>query len=230
MAAKTGIVHLGETEIVLVHMITRSPQTLSATIVETLSHISMRTQTAFAWPKRVREAAQGFMVSLPEEAKPRNVDIDEVLGKPSVSEADTLGLDVIGRGMFSPQECDVFGHVLPTAIIGRVSDSTQHLKTAWPDLDFNSDDAMSGALLEAQAIHRNRPTAGDCYVIRSGLRKASTHVRDLCHWILDPVSGKCWMSFTGVGCRFDLSTRRLVKIDDETLALLRSGIVKGLKP
>ena len=66
--------------------------------------------------------------------------------------------------------------------------------------------------------------------MRSGLRKASTHVRELCHWILDPANGKCWSTFIGVGCRFDLKTRRLVKIDDETLDLLKSGIVKGLKP
>ena len=174
--------------------------------------------------------AAGFTVDMPQDAAPRNVDVDEELGMPSFKGADKLGLQAIGRGMFLPSECDVFGYVTPSAIIGRVSDSAQHLKTAWPDLDFASADAMSGALLEAQAIHRNRPMAGDCYVMRSGLRKASTHVRELCHWILDPASGKCWSTFIGVGCRFDLKTRRLVKIDDETLDLLKSGIVKGLKP
>ena len=230
MAATTGIVHLGETDIVLVHIITKSPQIVAATIVETLSHISRRTGEAFAWPKRVRAKAKDFTVEMPTVALPRNVDINETLGAPGLAAADKLGLQAIGRGMFGPDECDVFGYVTPHAIIGRVSNSAQHLKTAWPDLDFSSDDAMSGALLEAQAIHRNRPMAGDCYVMRSGLRKASTHVRELCHWILDPATGKCWSTFTGVGCRFDLSTRRLVKIDDETLALLKSGIVEGLKP
>jgi len=39
----------------------------------------------------------------------------------------------------------------------------------------------------------------------------------------------CWVGI-GVGCRFDLRTRRLVKIDGKTLALIRSGIVKNLKP
>jgi len=230
MAVKTGILDLGETDIILVHVITQSPQKLAATIVETLSHISVRTGTAFGWPKRVCGMAKDFTIEMPQIAAPRNVDVDEALGVPGLAAADKLGLQAIGRGMFRPDECDVFGYVTPHAIIGRVSDSAQHLKTAWPDLDFSSDDAMSGALLEAQAIHRNRPMAGDCYVMRSGLRKASTHVRELCHWILDPVTGKCWSTFTGVGCRFDLSTRRLVKIDDETLALLKSGIVKGLKP
>jgi len=230
MAVRTGLLRLGETDIELVHEITQSPQILAATIVETLSHISARTNKPFAWPKRVRARADGFTIDMPQEAAPRNIDVGEALGHPSLAGAKKRGLQAIGRGMFSPAECDVFGYVTPHAIIGRVSDSAQHLKTAWPDLDFNSADAMSGALLEAQAIHRNRPMAGDCYVMHSGLRKASTHVRELCHWILDPVSGKCWSTFIGVGCRFDLTTRRLVKIDDETLALLKSGIVKELKP
>lgn len=230
MAAKTAIVHLSKTEIVLVHIITKTPQIVSATIVETLQHISRRTGEAFAWPKRLRERAFLFKVEVPEEAIARNINIDEPLGSPSLVAADKFDLPVIGRGMFAPTECGAQGFVTKSAVIGRVSDSVQHLKTAWPDLDFASDDGMSGALLEAQAMHRNRPKAGDCYVIRSGLRSASTHVRELCHWILDPVSGKCWSTFIGVGCRFNLKTRRLVKIDASILELLEKGIVHGLKP
>ena len=132
MAIKTGILSLSETDIVLVHMITQSPQKLAATVVETLSHISVRTGRAFAWPKRVHEHAAGFTVDMPQDAAPRNVDVDEELGMPSFKGADKLGLQAIGRGMFLPSECDVFGYVTPSAIIGRVSDSAQHLKTAWP--------------------------------------------------------------------------------------------------
>ncbi len=230
MAVRTGIVHLGDSDIVLVHVFTRSPQILSATIVETLSHISRRTEMQFSWPERVQKIAKNYMVKLPSSAAPRNINLEEKLGAPSLAAADKLGLAAIGRGMFTAAECDVLGFVNPSAIIGRVSDSAQHLKTAWPDLNFTSDDGMSGALLEARALHRNRPVAGDCYVMRSGLRAASTHVRELCHWILDPATGKCWSSFVGVGCRFNLKTRRLVKIDSETLALLQTGVAKGLKP
>lgn len=230
MMINTGIARLGNTDIDLVHMIMRPPSTIAATIVETLSHIALRTDTAFAWPKRLRTVASEFFTDVPQEAAPRNIDMNEALGAPSLKAADDLGLPIIGRGIFLPAECDTFGYANASAIIGRVSNSVQHLISAWPDLDFNSDDAMSGALLEARALHRNRPKAGDAYVMRSGLRSANTHVREICHWILDPVSGKCWSSFTGVGCRFDLTTRRLVKIDSETLALLHTGMFKGLKP
>ncbi len=230
MSAKTAILQLRKTEIVLVHIISKTPEIVSATIVETLKHISRRTGEPFAWPKRVRERTFLYQCEMPEVAMARNIDVNEKLGTPSTAIADQLGLPVIGRGMFAPDECDAMGWVSKSAIIGRVSDSVQHLKTAWPDLDFHSDEGMSGALLEAQAVHRNRPKAGDCYEIRSGLRRANTHVRELCHWILDPVSGKCWTTFIGVGCRFNLRTRRLVKVDDDVLTLLHSGAVKGLMP
>lgn len=230
MVVETGIVELGETNMVLVHMIKGVPSYLSATIIEHVSHISRRTGKAFAWPRRLREAAQPFMVNMPPEAAPRNIDPVETLAAPSMDAADKLGLETIGRGAFLPTECDVFGQVRAHDLIGRVSDSAQHLETAWPDLDFTSSDAMSGALLEARIVHRNQPKAGNCYVFRSGLRAANTHVRELCHWILDPVSGKCWASFIGVACRFDTETRRLVKLDEKTLKLLRSNITKDLKP
>ena len=230
MAVSTGIIAIGETDITLVHLITGAQGQLSATIIETLSHIAVRTGMAFAWSERTQKLALGFMVQMPELAAPRNTDLDEPTIMPTMADADILDLQTIGRGSFRLAECDVFGYVLPTSIIGRVSNSAQHLKTAWSDLDFASDDGMSGALLEACARHKRRPKAGDLYEMRSGLRKVSTHTRELCHWILDPISGECWTSFVGMGCRFNLKTRRLVKIDGATLALLNKGVVTGLKP
>ena len=230
MAVYSGVLEIGQTEMSLVHLITGQNDKPSATIIETLKHVSVREGRAFAWPGHVRQKAEDLIVKLPDMAKPRNIDIHESAGKTNMAEADRLELPVIGRGMFTPSECDVFGNVLPTAIIGRVSDCAQHLKTAWPDLDFASDDGLSGALLEAMARHKHIPRAGDLFVMRSGLRRASTHVRELCHWILDPVTGKCWSSFIGVGCRFNLKTRRLVKVDEQTVSMLKQGVVKGLYP
>ncbi len=230
MFVRSGVVELGAMDITLIHMIYGHEGILSATILETLSHIAVRSHVQFGWSSRTQILAQNYLVNIPDAAIPRNTDPKETPGTTTMDAADILDLQTIGRGTFKPSECDVFGYVLPTAIIGRVSNSAQHLKTGWPDLDFASDDGMSGALLEACARHKNRPKAGDLYEMRSGLRSASHHVRELCHWILDPVSGKCWTSFVGVGCRFNLNTRRLVKVDDATLALLNKGVVKDLKP
>ena len=168
------------------------------------------------------------MVKMPEAALPRNIDLNEALTKPSMANADKFGLQTIGRGAFLPENCDEFGNVRPVDIMGRVSDSVQHLSAAWPDLTFDGQHEMSGALLEARIIHRNRPVSGNSYVIRSGLRAANPYVREICHWILDPVSGQCWSSMIGVPCKFDLKNRRLVKNDEKTLKLLKKNLIKGL--
>jgi len=226
----TAVLDVGETDMTIVHMIKGVPDALSAVITEKIEHISIRTQKAFTWPSRVRAQAKTFTVKPPKEALPRNINLDEEIRKPNVSVAQELGLQAIGRGAYTPSECDVFGYVRPFDLIGRVSDSVQHIASGWPDIEFFHHGTISGALLEARVIHRKRPQAGDCYVIYSGLRSANTHVRELCHWILDPVSGECWASMIGVACKFDLKARRLIKNDEKVLALLKKNIVKGHGP
>lgn len=227
---ETAIIELNETDMTIVHMIKGAPDTLSATITEKITHISTRTKAAFPWPNRVREMARKFTVDPPQLSLPRNIDLKEEAGLPSVAAAEKLGLQRIGQGAFVPTECDVFGHVRPYDLIGRVSDSVQHITSGWPDIEFTGNHSVSGALLEARLIHRKRPEAGDCYVIYSGLRNASTNVRELCHWILDPVSGTCWASMIGVACKFDLKARRLIKNDKKVLALLEKNKIIGLGP
>ncbi|NNC37151.1 MAG: thioesterase [Acidimicrobiales bacterium] len=227
---ETGVINIDKTDMTIVHMIKAAPNTLSAVITEKITHISTRTHKPFSWPSRVREMVKSFTIEPPKQALPRNIDLKEKPGIPTLKAARELGLQAIGRGAFLPGECDVFGFVRPYDIIGRVSDSVQHITTGWPDIAFTGNHSISGAILEGRIMHRKRPEAGDCYVIYSGLRQANTHVRELCHWILDPVSGNCWASMIGVACKFDLKARRLIKNDKKVLALLEKNKIKGLVP
>lgn len=227
---ESGIISLDDTEMTIVHVIKAAPDTLSATITEKITHISTRTQKPFSWPTRVQKSSEKYTVQPPTNSLPRNIDLTEKPGVPTVEAAEKLKLQPIGRGAFLPTECDVFGYVRPFDLIGRVSDSVQHIASGWPDVEFSGNHAISGALLEGRIMHRKRPEAGDCYVIYSGLRSANTHVRELCHWILDPISGGCWASMIGVACKFDLEARRLIKNEPEILALLEKNLVSGLGP
>lgn len=228
MVVKTAIAKVGDNDMVLVHMIYASPDALSATIIEKVSHISQRTNLSFPWPRRVRDAAMKHMADVPNDAMPRNINPEEKSVGPNLAKATKLGLTIVGRGAFLPIECDAFGYIRPYNAIGRVSDSVQHLTAAWPDIEFSGTHSISGALLEARVIHHNIPVAGDCYIICSGMRGADVYVRELCHWILDPISGKCWSSMIGVPCKFDLETRRMIKNDENTLKLLEPFFVKEL--
>lgn len=230
LSVESGVLSIQESSMVLLHMIWRttiaSETTLSATLVETVDHIFNRTGLAFNWSGRIQEKVDAFIVKLPETAAPRNISIEEQPAAINMVLADRFDLRSIGRGAFVPGECGVFGFVRPYDLIGRVSDSARHLYEAWCDAD--NMEPESGALLEARVIHRKRPRAGDTYCIRSGLRSANTHTREICHWLLDPVSGDCWASMIGRPCRFDLKTRRLVKTDEKGLKKLRPFFKPGI--
>ena len=228
IVVETAILETGETDMTLIHMIYHSPKTLAASVVETVSHISTRTQNPFPWPDRIIKTAKAYKAALPKEAKARNLDMSEKTEMPDLHKAQSLGMQIIGRGTFQPAEMDVFGTIKPSALLGRVSDSVLHLTEAWPDIDFQKDRSKSSALLEARCMFRNKARPGDIYEIHSGLRKANTHTRQLCHWILNPLDGKCWASMVGVACIFDLNARKLVKIPDEGLALLRKKTIPDL--
>ncbi|PHR60102.1 MAG: hypothetical protein COA43_07320 [Robiginitomaculum sp.] len=243
----TGVVSVENDSMVLVHVITNPAAKrgeiwqagdylggLSATIVETVKHVARRTNESFAWPSRALALTGDYMVEMPKIAQARNIDFEAILAdpndEPSVAKADALDLPCIGQGMFQMDECDVFGHVLTHNMVGRISNSVQHLIQAWPDIDFASESDITGALLEACAQYCRWPKAGDCFVIRSGLRSVNSHTSELCHWILDPVTGKCWGSFLGVACRFNMKTRKLVKLDEETLALVQKSVTQNIRP
>lgn len=230
---------------------------LAATIVEQVRHVSRRTRESFAWPTRVRDAASAFMVAVPKTAQTRGLkdfdirgnhnislskhdisnlhmthsgmDVIDLSGPPSMAEADELGLAVIGQGVYQPSECNVFGRVRTHALIGRISNSAMHLRSAFL-AQKPGENQMGTALLEACAFHYHRPKAGHAYVIRSGLRSANTHTKELCHWVMDPETGICFSSFIAVGCRFDMGKRRLVKISDADLEALQASAVSGLRP
>ena len=80
----------------------------------------------------------------------------------------------------------------------------------------------SGALLEAM-IHMGKPvTSGDGYRFHSGLHSANNHTRRLVHNMVHAVTGENIFSMTGIGCLFNLNTRKLVKTTDEKLAGLNA--------
>lgn len=231
---RSGISEIRSHEMDIVHMIYRissSGPVISATVTETARHIFRRTQKPFGWPGRVKKSAANFMCAIPEDAAFRNIDKTIQPGDISLKQAKALDLTSIGRGVFAPEECDLFGWVRPVDLIGRVSDSVQHLARAWPGIDFDGNNQLSGAFLEGLFFHRrDRPRAGDCYEICSGLMAANTHVRHICHWLLNPVTGRPWASMVGVACLFDLKARRLVKVPPAELPALQSKAINGLMP
>lgn len=205
---------------------------LAATLRLTVAHADPGIGLIFPWPSRFLAGAEAMKTQALDEAAPRGTSTTPWAAVPSLERADALGLKMIGRGRFGPDEMDVFGRLRPEFLLGRVSDSVVHFAEAFPEETAfhagETDVALSGALLETRIGPRRWPRAGDGYVVRSGLKAANEKVRTLVHWVIDPDTGRPWWTMEGVACAMDLEARRLAPAEGVILERLQAAVIPGL--
>lgn len=228
---ETGLLELGEETVRLCHMMFHGDGRIAATIVENIAHISLRTKTAFPWPKRFEAAITLFKVKQPQPSKPRNLSYDTVPSKPREEDIQKLTAKHIGSGVFQPFEVGVDGSVTPQALMGRTTETISHMVDGYPeflDPEYHAS-GKSGALLEAQIFLHRPAEAGDGYHFYSGLKQGNAYTRQLVHHIFDVVTGECIFSMIGDGCLFDLKARKLIKASDAQVTALQKNVVEGLQ-
>jgi acyl-CoA thioester hydrolase len=226
-----GITSIGSDQLAADLVMQHGDESPAAGITLILEHCVPQSAQAFNWPARVLAKAKSMMIEPAPACLPRGLPAEAGSDDVSLHRADELALTEIGRGLFSPQDCDAFGYMRAEYLLGKVSDSVIHLREAFPEeWDAHSTDSveLGGALLECRIRVKRRPQAGDIFVVRSGLVDAGNNVRRLVHWALDPVTGKPWWTMEGVAAMLDLKARRIRKIDGEALKKLRRGIRQGL--
>jgi acyl-CoA thioester hydrolase len=207
--------------------------TPAAAFTVRLDHVDPVTGRVFAFATRTGAALQALRIDRPAACETRSLSS----GPPetlSLSGADALGLEFLGRGMVNPDELDQFGGLRLEFTFGKISSSVIHLQSGfaeqWAAYRTGAPLAAASAVLEARLIFRRFPTAGAGYVIRSGLSQVDDKIRTLTHWVCDPETGQGLWSMEAVGCLMDMETRKLKRVDDETLAMMRSHVVAGLRP
>ena len=227
---ETGLLELGEQTVRLCHMMFHGDGRIAATVVENVEHISLRTNRAFAWPKRFAAAVEPFKVEQPQPSKPRNLSYDTRPQAPSEASLIKLGVKHIGAGVFQPHEMGLDGSATPQALMGRATETISHMKDGYPEfLDSEyRESGKSGALLEAQIFLNHRAEAGDGYKFYSGLVSGNIYTRQIVHNIVDVITGKNFFSMIGDGCLFDLKARKLIKATDAQVAALKKNTIKGL--
>ncbi len=204
----------------------------AATMRLRLDHADPLTARPFPWSARARAHLESLLGAAPAQSAARSLSTCQPASDVSVSRADALGLQEIGRGRVNTQYADRFGRMRAEFALGKVSSSVVHFAGGFPEQweVYRSGAPLDAAsvLLEARIVMRRWPVAGEGYVIRSGLAGANRNVRHLVHWICDPVSGGALWTMEGVGGLLDLETRRLRPVEADALASLQSAVVTGL--
>ncbi|MGJ3230964.1 MAG: thioesterase family protein [Oceanicaulis sp.] len=234
LAIRGGVIDHDETgltaALILDHCALGKP---AAAFTVRLEHVDPLTGKVFPFAARTRTALDALRVERPGDCEARSLSA----GPPadiSLRRADALGLETLARGMINPGETDVFGRMRLEFCFGKISNSVIHLQSGFPEQweAYRSGAALTAAsaVLEARLIFRRFPPTGAGYVIRSGVSYVNEKVRTITHWVCDPATGAGLWSMEAVACLMDLETRKLARIDAETLAVMRSHLVEGLAP
>ena len=201
---------------------------LAASVVETIDHVYLRTQNTFAWPQRFLESAKAYTVEAqPQPTASRGFNYGDPVMQPTESDLKDWGVDCIGAGVFQPSEVGVDGRIGAQPLLGRTTETVGHIKKAWPEMhdDAYREAGGSGALLEAMVTLGAPAEAGDAYHFYSGIHSADQYTRRLEHNIVNVITGENIFSMTGIGCLFNLKTRKLVKTQTNEIAALNAAAI-----
>lgn len=226
---ESAVLNLGETDARLCHMMYHVDGRLAASIVETVEHISLHTRQAFHWPKRTRTIAAKYTAEQPMPSLPRGVKYDEVIPTPNADDLTSWGVRCIGSGVFQPHEIGPTGRIGAQGFLGRTTETIGHVHEAWPEMyeDDYREAGGSAALLEAFITMGRTAEAGDGYDFYSGIHSVNEHTRRLVHNLVDVVTGENLFSMTGIGCLFNVKTRKLVKTTPENIERLNNSAISA---
>ena len=224
-----GLLRIGEADAsalqILHHSQTDEP---SAVFHTRLAHVRASDGQDFGWPKAARARADGVTVDVPAGLGPRSLAPGDPPGAASLEQADALGLIRYGSGVFMPQDCDAFGRVSATQIMGRMGDGAAQAVASTREAAGSitpGGQPIGLAVVEYRLVYFDWPRAGDRFDVRSGLRVAEARRLGWTHWMLDPETGRPWAIAIGVLVPFDLEARKTVTLPDEALKLLRAKVV-----
>ena len=223
----------GETDAVIYQEIQHVDGTPAAAFRTRLMHVETKSGLPFPWSTRSRERLQELLDETSEATAPRSIDAAGSIlpdNKVSADIARAAGVQQIGLGSIPPQHCDLHGRMQGQWFIGRVSDSVPNLLRGWRKKvaasRANAD--MGGAVLEYRLIYRRWARAGDLFEVRSGLARVEEKFHTLVHWMLDPATGKAWMTSEALAVTFDLKTRKIIPTPSGEMKQLESIAPKGL--
>ena len=227
------VLEVGDTELVLYQELRHADGAPAAAFRTRLIHAEAKSAKPFAWSARTRKALEALIEVAPTDTLPRSIQPDG----PSRS-IDEISKDIalannaprIGMGTVPASHCDRHGRMQTEWFMGRISDSVPNLLYAWRNAVAKAagDNRTGGAVLEYRLKYHAYPEAGDLFEAYSSFARAEEKFHSLVHWLIDPVTGKPWLTSEVVAVTFDLDTRKIIKTQPEHVEILKKAAPPGL--
>mgnify|MGYP001183606183 CR=1 FL=1 len=227
------VLEIGESDAVIYQELRHADGTLSASFRTRIAHIDTAEGTAFPWSRLVLAKLEALKGVTPDEAKPRSFNPDAP-GLPAdqitLDRVEQVGAPLIGMGAVPAVHCGPHGQMIPSWIIGRISDSVPNLLFDWRNrVGQNSGGRrMGAAVLEYRLRYHRLPQEGDRFVVHTSLGKVMGKTHNLIHWVMDPRSGGPWATCEVIAISLDLDARKAVEAPAEMIAELEKIAPRGL--
>ncbi len=226
---RAGIVSTGEDDAEFCFEVIHAPEgPLAATVRMRVDHVDRVNGRRFPWARSIAATFDGLMAAPDEERGPRSVDwaaAPRAGETVSLEEVERQGIAVIGRGAFQSIDAGIHDVIRPHAIMGRISDCVPNLMAKWRSESAGAQGVrqVGGVLLETRIVFRRWPRPGDLFQIHTAVRDVQPRTHHFIHWMLDPVSGRPWMTMQACAAAFDLEARKLIEIGDGHLQALKDA-------
>ncbi len=234
LTMRAGLLEVGETDAVVYQEMRHGDGRVAAAFRTRVRHAVARSGRPFPWPSRCLDRFEALRVTAPEETAPRSIDPDGPVLDDEVATraaAEAVGVPLVGLGQVLPHHVDVHGRMWAPWFMGRISDSVPNLLHDWRMRvgQVTGGVQTGGAVLEYRLVYRDWPKVGDLLEVRSGLNRVEAKVHSLVHWVLDPLTGRPWLTSEAIAVTFDLTTRKVIATPQDQIAALEAIAPRGLK-
>jgi len=223
----TGLLQLDSDEALLLQTLRHgSTGEVGAVFHTRIAHVRARDGHAFPWSAAAKDRAGQLRARTPEGLEPRSLQLGCGRADASLEVADQLALPRHGLGVFRPKDCDGFGRVQASEIMGRLGDASAHPVAAVREAvgERLGELRVGMAVVEYRLTYLDWPQAGDRYDLRSAWMQVEPRRLRFEHWVLDPEFGRPWAVAEAVLVVFDLDRRKTVTLPGEAVAALREKL------
>jgi len=215
-----GVLEMAESEASALQLLFHSVSGEPAAVFHTrLAHARAADAQPFAWSISTPKRAGPLHVEVRQGLAPRSLTPGESRRGASLQRAQQLDMGRYGSGAFRSSDCDAFGRVDPSQIMGRLGDGSAHEVAAIRQI---VGEPVGVAVVEYRLTYLDWPGAGDRYDVRSGLKGVAARRLSFEHWVLDPESGRPWAVAEVVLIPFDLDARKALALSDGALKALQA--------